>query len=154
MQNGGVESNDAIDGLNVSLDDIDLGNSAVWTVSSSKLGFGVQQLRDSCTDTYWQYACDSQFNSNSVSLTRFRSDGAQPHFINLQFPHKVSLTVQFSRRINLEPSHFPRTVEDRDLLRLQIGRKLHTQSNLTPYRLRFPRSSSWCLSFSHLITKS
>src|SRR5438105_559469 len=36
---------------------------AVWSLSSAKPNFGVQQLRDSNLDTYWQ------------------SDGLHPHFI-------------------------------------------------------------------------
>jgi anaphase-promoting complex subunit 10 len=47
----------------------EIGTDAVWSVSSCKPGFGVEQLRDNCLDTYWQ------------------SDGPQPHLVNVQF-HK------------------------------------------------------------------
>jgi hypothetical protein len=45
----------------------EIGEGAVWSVSSCKPGFGVEQLRDNLLDTYWQ------------------SDGPQPHLVNIQF---------------------------------------------------------------------
>jgi anaphase-promoting complex subunit 10 len=33
----------------------ELGDLAVWSVSSAKPGFGVDQLRDDNLNTYWQY---------------------------------------------------------------------------------------------------
>lgn len=32
----------------------EIGNLATWTVSSSKPGFGVEQLRNDNVDTFWQ----------------------------------------------------------------------------------------------------
>jgi anaphase-promoting complex subunit 10 len=52
----------------------ELGSDAVFTISSAKPGNGVEQLRDNNNDTYWQ------------------SDGAFPHFINIQFLKKVSVS--------------------------------------------------------------
>ena len=49
----------------------EIGKLAVWSVTSAKPGNGVELLRDSRDDTYWQ------------------SDGAQPHLVNLQFQKKV-----------------------------------------------------------------
>lgn len=49
----------------------EIGHLAVWTVTSSKPGNGVELLRDGRDDTYWQ------------------SDGIQPHFVNIQFQKKV-----------------------------------------------------------------
>ena len=49
----------------------EIGNLAVWTVTSAKAGNGVDLLRDSREDTYWQ------------------SDGSQPHLVNIQFQKKV-----------------------------------------------------------------
>ncbi len=34
----------------------EIGDQAVWSLSSAKPGFGVEQLRDDNLDTYWQYA--------------------------------------------------------------------------------------------------
>lgn len=33
----------------------EIGVMAVWSLSSAKPGFGVEQLRDDNIDTYWQY---------------------------------------------------------------------------------------------------
>jgi anaphase-promoting complex subunit 10 len=51
----------------------EIGNQAVWSLSSCKPGFGVEQLRDGSLDTYWQ------------------SDGPQPHLINIQFRRKMTI---------------------------------------------------------------
>lgn len=48
----------------------EIGAEAVWTLSSAKIGNGVEQLRDDNTNTFWQ------------------SDGSQPHLINIQFMKK------------------------------------------------------------------
>uniref|UniRef100_A0A671TP83 Anaphase-promoting complex subunit 10 n=1 Tax=Sparus aurata TaxID=8175 RepID=A0A671TP83_SPAAU len=45
----------------------EIGSQAVWSLSSCKPGFGVDQLRDDNLETYWQ------------------SDGSQPHLVNIQF---------------------------------------------------------------------
>ncbi|XP_041359428.1 anaphase-promoting complex subunit 10-like [Gigantopelta aegis] len=51
----------------------EVGNQAVWSLSSCKPGFGVDQLRDESYDTYWQ------------------SDGPQPHLVNIQFRRKTTV---------------------------------------------------------------
>ena len=33
---------------------LEIGSQAVWSVSSSKPGYGVSHLRDGSTETYWQ----------------------------------------------------------------------------------------------------
>ncbi len=33
----------------------EIGSQAVWSLSSAKPGFGVEQLRDDNLETYWQY---------------------------------------------------------------------------------------------------
>mmetsp|Transcript_32288 Transcript_32288/g.44121 ORF Transcript_32288/g.44121 Transcript_32288/m.44121 type:complete len:195 (+) Transcript_32288:34-618(+) len=52
----------------------ELGSDAVFTISSSKPGNGVEQLRDNSLDSYWQ------------------SDGSFPHFITIQFLKKTLVT--------------------------------------------------------------
>ena len=54
-----------------SIEEREIGQMAVWSLSTAKPGNGVEQLRDDNIDTYWQ------------------SDGPQPHLINIQF-HKKS----------------------------------------------------------------
>lgn len=51
----------------------EVGSQAVWSLSSCKPGFGVEQLRDDCLETYWQ------------------SDGPQPHLVNIQFRRKTTI---------------------------------------------------------------
>ena len=52
----------------------EIGDLAVWTLSSAKQGNGVDQLRDNQISTFWQ------------------SDGQQPHYINIQFLKKIKLS--------------------------------------------------------------
>ncbi|CAH2301098.1 anaphase-promoting complex subunit 10 [Pelobates cultripes] len=51
----------------------EIGAQAVWSLSSCKPGFGVDQLRDDNLETYWQ------------------SDGSQPHLVNIQFRRKTTV---------------------------------------------------------------
>ena len=51
----------------------EIGSNATWSLSSCKLGFGVEQLRDNNLQTYWQ------------------SDGPQPHLINVQFQRRTAV---------------------------------------------------------------
>ena len=51
----------------------EVGNQAVWSLSSCKPGFGVDQLRGDSPDVYWQ------------------SDGPQPHLVNIQFRKKTTI---------------------------------------------------------------
>lgn len=49
----------------------EVGQLAVWSVTSAKPGNGVDMLRDGREDTYWQ------------------SDGMQPHLVDISFQKKV-----------------------------------------------------------------
>ena len=51
----------------------DISAQAVWTLSSCKSGYGVENLIDNCLDTFWQ------------------SDGPQPHLVNMQFKQKTKV---------------------------------------------------------------
>ncbi len=51
----------------------EIGGDCVMTISSAKSANGVEQLRDSNVDTFWQ------------------SDGTAPHLINIQFTRKVAV---------------------------------------------------------------
>jgi anaphase-promoting complex subunit 10 len=52
----------------------DIGEYAIWSLSSCKAGNGVEQLRDDNVHTFWQ------------------SDGLQPHFIMIQFLKKMRVS--------------------------------------------------------------
>ena len=56
----------------------EVGGAATWSLSSCKPGYGVQQLRDGCIETYWQ------------------SDGQLPHLVNVQFrSFDLKIFIQF-----------------------------------------------------------
>ena len=68
----------------------EVGDQAVWSLSSCKPGFGVDQLRDNNTETYWQ------------------SDGPQPHLVNIQFRHKTLVdSVAIYTDFKLDESYTP-----------------------------------------------
>jgi anaphase-promoting complex subunit 10 len=80
----------------------EIGDEAVWSLSTAKPGNGVDQLRDDNTDTYWQ------------------SDGSQPHLINIQFHKKVSIVeVSFFLDYKLDESYTPKK------LSLRAGTTFH-----------------------------
>lgn len=51
----------------------DISQQAVWTLSSCKVNFGVENLIDNNLETFWQ------------------SDGPQPHLVNMQFKMKTKV---------------------------------------------------------------
>lgn len=52
----------------------DVGSLGIWTLSSAKLGNGVDQIRDDNLTTFWQ------------------SDGTQPHCLTVFFPRKEQVS--------------------------------------------------------------
>ena len=52
----------------------DIGNEGIWSLSSSKIGNGIEQLRDDNLSTFWQ------------------SDDIQPHFILIQYLKKTRIS--------------------------------------------------------------
>eukprot|EP00347_Sterkiella_histriomuscorum_P022182 403331386 len=69
----------------------EIGDLAVWTLSSAKPGNGVEQIRDDQVSTFWQ------------------SDGTQPHYVNIQFLKKmrvqeISLYLDFKTDESYTPS--------------------------------------------------
>jgi anaphase-promoting complex subunit 10 len=74
----------------------EVGDEAVFTLSSAKPGNGVEQLRDGNTDSFWQ------------------SDGPQPHSINIQFHKNMRLKeVSFYTDFKLDESYTPAKVSVR-----------------------------------------
>lgn len=87
----------------------EIGNEAVWSLSTAKPGNGVEQIRDDNLDTYWQ------------------SDGGQPHLINVQFYKKMSVVeIAFYLDYNLDESYTPKKLSVRagttfhDLVEVQV----------------------------------
>lgn len=74
----------------------EIGSQAVWSLSSCKPGFGVEQLRDNCKDTYWQ------------------SDGVQPHLVNIQFRRKTTVCeIKIFADYKLDESYTPNKISVR-----------------------------------------
>ncbi|XP_046665207.1 anaphase-promoting complex subunit 10 [Homalodisca vitripennis] len=74
----------------------EVGTQAIWSLSSCKPGFGVDQLRDDCMDTYWQ------------------SDGQLPHLVNIQFRQKTTVSdICIYTDYKLDESYTPSRVSIR-----------------------------------------
>ncbi|KAF5285038.1 hypothetical protein FQR65_LT02350 [Abscondita terminalis] len=74
----------------------EVGSQAIWSLSSCKPGFGVEQLRDDRTDTYWQ------------------SDGQLPHLVNIQFQRKTTVSDIFIyTEYKLDESYTPSRISIR-----------------------------------------
>jgi len=74
----------------------EVGGAATWSLSSCKPGYGVQQLRDGCIDTYWQ------------------SDGQLPHLVNVQFRRKTTVqSVAVYTDYKLDESYTPTRISIR-----------------------------------------
>lgn len=70
--------------------EVDLGDLGLWSVSSAKPGFGVNNLRDDSVHTLWQ------------------SEGPQPHFIRIEFPKKTVVTqISIFVDVTLDDSYTP-----------------------------------------------
>uniref|UniRef100_A0A023FPX9 Anaphase-promoting complex subunit 10 n=1 Tax=Amblyomma cajennense TaxID=34607 RepID=A0A023FPX9_AMBCJ len=71
----------------------EVGAQAVWSLSSCKPGFGVDQLLDNCLDTYWQ------------------SDGVLPHEVNIQFHRKTAIqAIYVYVDYNRDESYTPKRI--------------------------------------------
>ncbi|XP_076316068.1 anaphase-promoting complex subunit 10-like [Tachypleus tridentatus] len=74
----------------------EVGSQAVWSLSSCKPGFGVDQIRDNSLETYWQ------------------SDGPQPHLVNIQFRRKTTIQdVCIYADYKLDESYTPNRISVR-----------------------------------------
>ena len=97
---------------------LEIGDQAVWSLSSCKPGFGVANLRDGCTDSYWQ------------------SDGPQPHHVNIEFLKKTSvikLAVYVDYRV--DESYTPSKIS------VKAGSHFHDLASVTTIELTEP--SGW-----------
>ncbi|XP_017775981.1 PREDICTED: anaphase-promoting complex subunit 10 isoform X1 [Nicrophorus vespilloides] len=74
----------------------EVGCHAIWSLSSCKPGFGVDQLRDERCDTYWQ------------------SDGQLPHLVNIQFQRKTTVSdIYIYTDYKLDESYTPSRISIR-----------------------------------------
>lgn len=93
----------------------EVGAQAVWSLSSCKPGFGVDQLRDNCLDTYWQ------------------SDGPQPHLVNIQFRRKTTIEgICIYADYKLDESYTPNRIS------VRVGSSFHDLQELEAVDLTEP----------------
>mmetsp|Transcript_4481 Transcript_4481/g.7954 ORF Transcript_4481/g.7954 Transcript_4481/m.7954 type:complete len:352 (+) Transcript_4481:75-1130(+) len=97
----------------------EIGKTASWSLSTAKPGNGVDQLRDSSLDTYWQ------------------SDGLQPHYINIQFPRRQTVcAIALYMDFNLDESYTPKR------LKVRVGTTFHNLEEVRTIDVREP--CGWC----------
>jgi len=88
----------------------EIGEMAVWSLSTAKPGNGVEQLRDDNVDTYWQ------------------SDGPQPHLINIQFHKKMRVhEIKIYTDFKLDESYTPSRIAIRVGSTFHDLRDIHTE---------------------------
>jgi anaphase-promoting complex subunit 10 len=93
----------------------ELGEEAVWSISTAKPGNGVEQLRDNNYETYWQ------------------SDGPQPHNVTIQFLRKVSIShICFYLDYGLDESYAPKKI------RIKSGTTYHDLMEVSTIELNEP----------------
>lgn len=93
----------------------EVGDDAVWSLSSAKPGNGVDQLRDNNMDTYWQ------------------SDGVQPHLINIQFSRKTAINeVALYLDYKLDESYTPKKIAIRSGSTMYDLKEIHVQHIAEP----------------------
>ncbi|XP_064272844.1 anaphase-promoting complex subunit 10 isoform X2 [Passer domesticus] len=100
----------------------EIGSQAVWSLSSCKPGFGVDQLRDDNLETYWQ------------------SDGSQPHLVNIQFRRKTTVkTLCIYADYKSDESYTPSKIS------VRVGNNFH---NLQEIRVLCCLMSSIAMNFN------
>ncbi|XP_016807785.1 anaphase-promoting complex subunit 10 isoform X2 [Gorilla gorilla gorilla] len=102
----------------------EIGSQAVWSLSSCKPGFGVDQLRDDNLETYWQ------------------SDGSQPHLVNIQFRRKTTVkTLCIYADYKSDESYTPSKIS------VRVGNNFHNlqeiRPNLAPLPSELPGTSNF-----------
>eukprot|EP00808_Paulinella_micropora_P012923 g65691.t1 len=92
----------------------EIGDEAVWTLSSAKPGNGVEQLRDNNVETFWQ------------------SDG-ENHHINIQFHKKTRVKeIAFYLDFKHDESYTPAKIS------IRAGSVLHDLSEIANFDLKEP----------------
>jgi len=111
----------AVPNLDVLYGQRDLRKDAIcWTLSSAKPGNGVDQIRDSSHETYWQ------------------SDGSQPHSLQIVFNRRVAIShVCLYLDYNLDESYTPKKVC------IETGMTLQDLLTVSVVELQEP--VGWCI---------
>jgi len=94
----------------------EIGKTASWSLSTAKPGNGVDQLRDSSLDTYWQ------------------SDGLQPHYVNIQFPRRQTVcAIALYMDFNLDESYTPKR------MKIKVGTTFHNLEEVRTVDVKEPQ---------------
>ncbi|XP_004575911.1 anaphase-promoting complex subunit 10 isoform X1 [Maylandia zebra] len=97
----------------------EIGSQAVWSLSSCKPGFGVDQLRDDNLETYWQ------------------SDGSQPHLVNIQFRRRTTVKMLcIYADYKSDESYTPSKIS------VRVGNNFHNLQEIRVSKSLRPSSSS------------
>ena len=87
----------------------EIGEEAVWILSSAKQGNGVHQLRDNNLETFWQ------------------SDGPIPHLVDIQFLKKTKISeISFYLDIKTDESYTPEILSIRGGIHMQNLKEIVT----------------------------
>ncbi|CAD7952868.1 unnamed protein product [Amoebophrya sp. A25] len=93
----------------------EIGRDGIWYLSSAKGGNGIEQLRDSNTETFWQ------------------SDGLLPHLVNVAFPRKASITeIHIYMSYKVDESYTP------SLISVRVGNAVEDLSEIQTFELKEP----------------
>ncbi|XP_067947104.1 anaphase-promoting complex subunit 10-like isoform X2 [Watersipora subatra] len=99
----------------------EIGSQAVWSLSSCKPGFGIQQLREPSTTKFWQ------------------SDDATPHYINIQFKRKMLISdLCIYMDYKNDESYTPNKIS------IRAGAHFHDLVEVELIELHEPNGSSLC----------
>jgi anaphase-promoting complex subunit 10 len=120
----------------------EIGDEAVWSLSTAKPGNGVHQLRDGCNSTFTSlsrvyHAHDSHFYVSLGNIdTYWQSDGTQPHLINIQFHKKMTISdIALYLDFKLDESYTPRK------LSIRAGTTFHDLTEIKTQTISEP--SGW-----------
>ena len=98
----------------------DISHQAVWTLSSCKPGYGVENLIDNCLETFWQ------------------SDGPQPHMVNMQFKQKTKIKdICIYADYKLDESYTPSRIS------IKAGTHFNDLREITTFDLQEPSGNNF-----------
>ena len=117
----------------------DVGALASWAVSSAKPGCGVEHIRDPNPATLWQCVTALPRLLCSVLTTRCprgrRSEGAQPHLINIQFPKKQPVSVRLTLSSRTSTVELTRQRATRASQQVWIYADISQDDSYTPHKV-------------------
>jgi len=116
-------------------DECEIGDLAVWSLSTAKPGNGVEQLRDDDVNTYWQCVLHAARAARArrpgdaaATANPRRSDGPQPHLVNIQFHRKMVIHhIRVYTDFKLDESYTPAKISIRSGTTFHDLQEIHVQ---------------------------